>query len=64
MTNRERLNRCSDEAFVKFLLRQHGCKGCVLNRTCEDSPFSQSYNPDGPVGKCADRLLAWLKQES
>lgn len=64
MTNRERLNRCSDKAFVKFLLRQRDCRGCVLGRSCEDSPHSENYKPKGPVGSCEERLLAWLKEET
>lgn len=64
MTNRERLNRCSDKALVKFLLRQHGCIGCVVGKSCPDNPRSENYNPTKTVGICADRLLAWLKEES
>ena len=64
MTNREHLNRCSDKALVKFLLSQGDCRGCVLRKTCEDSIYSKNYNPTGKVGNCADRLMAWLKEEA
>lgn len=64
MTNRERLNRCSDKALVKFLLTQRGCIKCVVGKSCPDNPHSKSYNPTGDVGLCAKRLLAWLQEET
>lgn len=68
MTNREALNTCSDEALVKFLLRQRGCVLCVVRSRC---PQMKSVPLVGEPVKveddgltCADRLLAWLKEEA
>ena len=64
MTNRERINKCSDRALVRFLLKQRGCIGCVLSKSCDGSPYSPNYTNTSQIGKCEDRLLAWLREES
>ena len=68
MTNREALNACSDRALVKFLLSQRGCTLCVVKSRCPQmksvSLFGDPVKVEDDGLTCADRLLAWLKEEA
>lgn len=68
MTNREWLNRCSDKSFVRFLLSQRGCHLCVVKSRCPQMKsvqlFGEPVKAEDDGLTCADRLLAWLKEEA
>lgn len=64
MTNREKLNRASDDKLAAFIIRYTNCAVCVAKDICRQyrrAPPSETAHSRDPT--CKEFIMQWLQME-